>query len=116
MYLNLLKELSITRDTFQGSLKVKSYWNIVGFEISFDTPKETEIQLEYDRNLLIFRGITTLESERTDLQSSATHITLTSSQKGNFLILFEKLSTPIFPITLKITQEGENIFTQTVME
>jgi hypothetical protein len=114
--LNVIKELSVTENSFQGAFKVKSYWNIVGFEISFKTDAETEIQLEYDRNLLVFRGITTLESEITDLESIANRITLTAPQQGNFLILFEKLSTPIFPITLKVNQEGENILTQVIME
>ena len=114
--LNVIKEISVTENSFQGAFKVKSYWNIVGFEISFKTGVDTEIQLEYDRNLLVFRGITTLESETTDLESIANRITLTASQQGNFLVLFEKLSTSIFPITLKVNQEGENILTRVITE
>ena len=114
--LHVLQELSITQNTYQGSIKVKSYWNIVGFEITFKTAHETEIQLEYNKDLIVFRGITTLESERSAFESSDNLITLTSAQEGNFLILFEKLSKHIFPLTLKINQNGKNIFTQTFTE
>jgi len=112
--LNVIREYSVDRNSFQGAFKVKTYWNIVGCEISFQTNADTEIQLEYNQALLEFRGITTLESIKTDLKTTPNLITLSASQSGNFLILFEKLSPSIFPITLKINQKDKNIFTQTM--
>jgi len=114
--LNVLKEFSVAKNSFEGTFKVKSYLNIVGCDISFNTFTTTEIQLEYDQDLLVFRGMTTLESEKTDLNTTPNRITLSISHPGNFLIIFEKLTTSVFPLTVKINQEGENIFMQTMTE
>jgi hypothetical protein len=111
---NVVKELSLNQNTIRGSLKVKSYWNIAGFELNYRTTRETEIRLAYQEDRLVFRGITTIESNNTVFENTENRIIIKSAENIHVLIIFEKLSTSIFPVNFKIMQEGKNILNQTL--